>query len=139
MDSNPLDSYTALIKYARYFGASLDDAKDYVQTAYEEYYTRGYNGVSILYRIVMHRMMNERKRWKPAVVNIEAISSPVTYDLDLYDAEYHRKRISRLGLQRKPFELFLQGYDYKEIAQLENISMGTVKSRIHIARKRLGV
>ncbi len=41
-------------QFARYFGASLDDAKDYVQTAYEEYYTRGYNGVSqCLYRIAL--------------------------------------------------------------------------------------
>ena len=123
-----MDLYDRLVRFARHLGADLEQAKDMVQTAYELYYT-----------IIRSRMINYYQSYRPVIVPIDTITAPVTHDLDLYDAEYHRKRISRLGLQRKPFELFLQGYDYKEIAELENISMGTVKSRIHIARKRLGV
>lgn len=36
-----------------------------------------------------------------------------------------------------PFELFTQGYHYDEISEKTNIPMGTVKSRIFYARKKL--
>ena len=38
---------------------------------------------------------------------------------------------------RKPFEMFLDGYKYKEIAEILQIPLGTVKSRIFFARKKL--
>ena len=40
---------------------------------------------------------------------------------------------------RKPFTMFLDGYHYDEIAEEMNIPMGTVKSRIFHARKKLSV
>ena len=39
--------------------------------------------------------------------------------------------------QKKPFEMFIDGYKYQEIADEMNISIGTVKSRIFFMRKRL--
>lgn len=39
--------------------------------------------------------------------------------------------------QRIPFEMHVTGYKYKEIAEQMNLSIGTVKSRIFFARKRL--
>lgn len=38
---------------------------------------------------------------------------------------------------RRPFELHLEGYKYKEIAEVLEIPIGTVKSRVFQARKRL--
>ena len=38
---------------------------------------------------------------------------------------------------RKPFLLFYQGYKYEEIAEQMNLPVGTVKSRIFFARKKL--
>jgi len=38
---------------------------------------------------------------------------------------------------RKPFTMFLDGYHYDEIAEEMGIPMGTVKSRIFHARKKL--
>lgn len=38
---------------------------------------------------------------------------------------------------RVPFLLHFQGYRYEEIARQLNLPLGTVKSRIHLARKRL--
>ncbi len=38
---------------------------------------------------------------------------------------------------RIPFSMHLQGYKYEEIAQTMNLPLGTVKSRIFLARKRL--
>ena len=39
--------------------------------------------------------------------------------------------------QRKPFEMHVAGYKYKEIADHMEISIGTVKSRIFFTRKKL--
>jgi RNA polymerase sigma-70 factor (ECF subfamily) len=39
--------------------------------------------------------------------------------------------------QRIPFEMYTQGYKYKEIAQEMKLSLGTVKSRIFFTRKKL--
>jgi len=36
-----------------------------------------------------------------------------------------------------PFDMFCQGYQYMEIAEHLDIPIGTVKSRIHFARKKL--
>ena len=38
---------------------------------------------------------------------------------------------------KEPFEMHFAGFKYKEIADKLNIPIGTVKSRIFIARKRL--
>ncbi len=39
--------------------------------------------------------------------------------------------------QRKPFEMHVAGYKYKEIADHMDLSIGTVKSRIFFTRKKL--
>ncbi|MHA4807684.1 RNA polymerase sigma factor [Flavitalea flava] len=38
---------------------------------------------------------------------------------------------------RTPFSLYFEGYQYQEIADRMNIALGTIKSRIHFARKFL--
>lgn len=38
---------------------------------------------------------------------------------------------------RIPFRLYFEGYQYQEIADMMNTALGTVKSRIHLARKCL--
>ena len=39
--------------------------------------------------------------------------------------------------QRVPFEMHIEGYKYKEIAEELNLPIGTVKSRIFLTRKKL--
>ncbi len=58
------------------------------------------------------------------------------------DADYSVKEIQRViskvtPEQRRPFEMYNQGYKYKEIAEELNLSIGTVKSRIFFTRKKL--
>jgi RNA polymerase sigma-70 factor (ECF subfamily) len=36
-----------------------------------------------------------------------------------------------------PFSLYFEGYQYQEIADIMGIALGTIKSRIHLARKLL--
>ncbi len=40
-------------------------------------------------------------------------------------------------LFRTPFNLYVEGYKYNEIAEALNEPLGTIKSRIHFARKIL--
>lgn len=48
------------------------------------------------------------------------------------------KEISSLPKQQRiPFNMINQGYKYQEIAEMFDISIGTVKSRIFLARKKL--
>jgi RNA polymerase sigma-70 factor (ECF subfamily) len=48
------------------------------------------------------------------------------------------KQINLLGEEYKePFEMHFEGFKYKEIADKLGIPIGTVKSRIFIARKKL--
>lgn len=49
-----------------------------------------------------------------------------------------REIISQLpGSYEKPINMMLSGYSYKEIAQQMDIPIGTVKSRIHLGKKRI--
>jgi RNA polymerase sigma-70 factor (ECF subfamily) len=49
-----------------------------------------------------------------------------------------REQINRLpGSYEKPINMMLSGYSYKEIAQHMEIPIGTVKSRIHLGKKRI--
>ena len=37
----------------------------------------------------------------------------------------------------KPFKMYINGYSYNEIVEITEINLGTIKSRIHFARKSL--
>jgi len=68
------------------------------------------------------------------------IPRPSNYTLP--DSEFSfqeiRRNISLLPDEhRLPFEMHTQGYKYKEIADKLDLSIGTVKSRIFFARKKL--
>ncbi len=41
--------------------------------------------------------------------------------------------------QSEPFRLFVDGYKYDEIAEMMNVPIGTIKSRIYYARKQMRV
>ncbi len=63
-------------------------------------------------------------------------------NIGLPDSAYSAKEIESVisqitTEQRKPFEMYNQGYKYKEIADELNLSIGTVKSRIFFTRKKL--
>lgn len=56
-------------------------------------------------------------------------------NLSLREMEAKLRRLS--PIYAEPFTLYYSGYRYEEIAQLMDLPLGTVKSRIFTARKRL--
>lgn len=65
-----------------------------------------------------------------------------TSGYDSPDVTYNVKEISAVinsfsEEYRRPFSMYVAGYKYEEIAQEMGIPLGTVKSRIFFARKRL--
>ena len=56
----------------------------------------------------------------------------------LYSLKEIQKSIDALDDEYKiPFNMFIDGYKYKEIAEKFNLPLGTVKSRIFFTRKKL--
>lgn len=56
----------------------------------------------------------------------------------IYNSKEIIRSINALESEYKvPFNMFLDGYKYKEIAEDLNLPLGTVKSRIFFARKKL--
>ena len=41
------------------------------------------------------------------------------------------------NILQQPFKMYISGYQYNEIAEILNIPLGTIKSRIHVARIKL--
>lgn len=57
---------------------------------------------------------------------------------DVLQRKELREQINLLpGSYEKPINMMLSGYSYKEIAQQMDIPIGTVKSRIHLGKKRI--
>lgn len=66
-----------------------------------------------------------------------AASSHYTPDNHILGLELNNHLESIPNEYKTPFEMHHQGYKYQEIADAMEIPVGTVKSRIFIARKKL--
>lgn len=89
-----------------------------------------------------HRVVRTRKiidenadlSYLGAQQNSEGMGSP-DHELSLKEIN---AAIAHLGDELKlPFSMYVSGYKYKEIAEHLNLPIGTVKSRIFLARKQL--
>src|SRR5487761_2726863 len=131
-----------------------ESAKDLVQeTMYKaiansEKYNNGTNIKAWLYTIMRNIFINSyRKKIKQQVIfdttpndflldfNQPAISNLADSGLRLKEIQtaiYHLPSIFK-----DPFLLYFEGYKYQEIAGILNEPLGTIKSRIHFARKLL--
>jgi RNA polymerase sigma factor (sigma-70 family) len=70
-----------------------------------------------------------------AVENKSAIANGGEMNMHMEELEKKLRQINEL--YSVPFMMFYRGYEYKEIAGYLNIPIGTVKSRIFLARKKL--
>ncbi len=146
-----LESY--LKSFAFQFTRNEDDAKDLTQETmmkafiYRTYYTPKTNFKAWVFTIMRNIFINQYRRKVKA--NTIFDNSKDSYLLNqpsnkgaspenLLIAQEIQQQITKLGLEYKePFELHCSGFKYKEIAEKLDIPIGTVKSRIFIARQKL--
>ena len=131
-----------------------ESAKDLVQEtmyraiANREKYNAGTNIKAWLYTIMRNIFINNyRKKVKQNVI-FDASSNDFLVDLsqvavsNLAESRLRLKEIQAAihylpSIFKEPFLLYFDGYKYYEIAEVLREPIGTIKSRIHFARKLL--
>jgi RNA polymerase sigma-70 factor (ECF subfamily) len=132
-----------------------DDAKDLVQETLlkallnKDKFKAGTNLKAWLYTIMRNTFINNYNKITKRSSNIDSTEyfqyfntdenyitvNGATSDFVVNDIN---EAIARLNEEfRTPFMMYYIGYKYLEIAEKLNIPIGTVKNRIHIARKEL--
>ena len=131
-----------------------ETAKDLLQEtmfralANKEKYNAGTNIKAWLYTIMRNIFINNYRR--KSKQNTIFDSTPNDFLLDYNQVIISNKAEGALGLKdiqaaihhlphifRNPFMLYFEGYKYHEIAEMLKEPLGTIKSRIHFARKLL--
>src|SRR3984885_12272795 len=131
-----------------------EDAKDLLQeTIYralvnKEKYNFGTNIRAWLYTIMRNIFINDyRKKAKQNTVsdnsendfllnhNQLAIANTAESELRMKEIQASIYRLP--SIFKNPFLLYFEGYKYHEIAEMLNEPLGTIKSRIHFARRLL--
>ncbi|HYE53841.1 MAG TPA: RNA polymerase sigma factor [Chitinophagaceae bacterium] len=142
--------------FLRPFAISLtrdtDAARDLMQEtmyralANKDKYNAGTNIKAWLYTILRNTFINNYRRkikqndlfrHTPAEYLTESGISPFSSDGRLREKEAWTRIMELPQLFRNPFVLYFEGYKYHEIAELYKEPLGTIKSRIHFARKLL--
>jgi RNA polymerase sigma-70 factor (ECF subfamily) len=150
-----LDEYrSALVAFANSLTKNLDDANDLFQeTSFKiiknkDKYKLGTNFRAWSYTIMRNIFINNYRKKK------RRNQMSDTTDNDYYinsnqhsianDGEHDMQYDELMSLVdqlspdfRTPFLMRYRGYKYDEIAEELNLPLGTIKSRIHFARKRL--
>lgn len=141
-----------------YFAISLtanrEDAKDLVQDTIlkalinKDRYQEETNIKAWLFTILKNTFINNYRRKQrvntliDSNLDLSALGNIFTNEYRRTDEDVNVKDInfainSINPEQRIPFEMVNSGYKYQEIADTYSLSIGTVKSRIFLARKKL--
>jgi len=143
-----------LRQFAIGFTKNVDDAEDLLQETmvkalrYRNNFTEGTNIKGWLYTIMRNIFINNYKRKKfqntitDSTENQYYLNQNTKYSADSVTWHISEKDINKAidklsDTFQVPFTMFLEGYHYDEIAEHLSIPMGTVKSRIFHARKKL--
>jgi RNA polymerase sigma factor (sigma-70 family) len=143
-----------LERFAVRLTSNRDDAKDLLQEtflkaiSYRDKFSDNTNLKAWTYTIMKNTFINNYRRLSK--VNTTFDNSRDLFYLNLhnssglgmpesfYSTQEIEKKIELLDDEFKvPFIMHVQGYKYKEIADELNLKIGTVKSRIFFARKKL--
>lgn len=141
-----------LTAFARSFTRNEEDAKDLTQETmlkaiiYKDHYVQQTNFKAWVFTIMRNIFINQyRRRKKTGTIfdpsDIDVLSNVPANQLNPFNYLANKEikaQISILGEEyRVPFDLHFKGFKYKEIADQLDIPIGTVKSRIFLARQKL--
>ena len=144
----------SLRMYALRFTHNYEDAGDLVQDTvlkaitYFDKYKDGTNLKGWLYTIMKNTFINNYRRTTKVnsfVTQSDEITSSNLYfsstknkGEDIFVMDDIKEALSLLEIEYyTPFSMYVEGYKYHEIAERLEIPIGTVKTRIHMARKHL--
>ncbi len=153
-ESRLLELQSNMMNFALSLTANRDDAKDLLQETTlraldnkEKYYENvNFKGwiFTIMHNIFVnnYRHMVRSQTIIDQTDNLYYINAPQDSGLDTPEGAYSimeiNKAINSFNDEYKvPFSMHVAGYKYEEIAQTLGLPIGTVKSRIFFARKRL--
>jgi RNA polymerase sigma-70 factor (ECF subfamily) len=145
-------------EFLKPFAATLtrdtEAAKDLFQEtlyralANKEKYNVGTNIKAWLYTIMRNIFINNYRRRSKQNTILD--STPNDFLINLNQASASNEAISKINMKevheaifslpdifKNPFLLYYDGFKYHEIADMLNEPLGTIKSRIHFARKLL--
>lgn len=134
--------------------ANKEKAEDLVQETFlrvldnREKYKDDTNFKGWIFKIMKNIFINEYRKesHKADIINFENKASITEYYNEfeciniehyLYNKEIHGILNELKRYHKRPFLLYISGYKYHEIAQLLNIPIGTVKSRIYSTKQLL--
>ena len=139
--------------YAINFTKDGEEAKDLMQETiyraltYREKFNEGTNIQAWLFTIMRNTFINryrrrgrEKKIFQSDPAGFLLYKSPASGNLaeSRLGTQEILEAIHRLPVSCQiPFRLYYEGYQYQEIADSMGIALGTIKSRIHLARKLL--
>lgn len=141
-----LNSADGLKPFAITLTKDYESAKDLCQETlckaftYRNQYEPGTNIKAWLFTIMRNIFINDYRRNNRKKVVMEAVRQSVTPHVLSPEGLVRLKEINAAvhhlpAIFKKACALYLHGYKYHEIAQALNEPLGTIKSRIHFAKK----
>jgi len=145
---------TSLEKFAHRLTSEKADAKDLLQETYlkvlsnQDKYVNHVNFKAWTFTIMKNTFINNYRRKVRQKTQCDQsddlllINRTKATGSDDPDAAYGELEITQNieqlnDLFRIPFKMLISGYKYKEIAEILDLKIGTVKSRIFLSRKQL--
>ena len=146
---------TALRPIAMQLTRDSEDSKDLLQVtlmkawANRHRFNPGTNLKAWLYTIMKNTFLSDyqKKQRQQTYIDVtdnqyfinssKGVADAYQADSDLSLSEIHSSIDALPDSYRDPFKLFLEGYKYEEISEQLSIPLGTVKSRIFLARQEL--
>ncbi len=147
--------YTPLRMFSFKFAYSEEDANELVQETMmralinREKYREDVNFKAWLFRMMKNIFINQYKRNKRLSFDLDANDSDEGFVIQIEDNNQPspeqvfceneiQDEVNKLSVDlREPFEMHVKGFKYKEIAEKLSLPLGTIKSKIFLARKRL--
>ena len=152
--ANLLALQSKLLSFAYMLTSNRDDAYDLLQDTTlkaldnEDKYAENANFKGWVFTIMRNTFINNYRRGTRAATIVDTTDN--LYHLNLSqdsgietpEGSLHASEISEAINEfsdeyRIPFSMHIAGYKYNEIAEKMNLPLGTVKSRIFFARKKL--
>lgn len=144
----------SLRPFAMKMTQDVEEANDLLQDSLvkaitnREKFSEGTNVKAWFYTIMKNTFITNyqkivrRKTFTDSTENLHYLNSPSNLTDNQANTNITlkeiRKEIDKLASEFKtPFMMYFNGYKYNEIADMLEIPIGTVKNRIHIARKEL--